>query len=45
MLGNTAGAVSGVLSIAVAANESGWLLKEVNGGLSAGAVEAIRTVF
>jgi hypothetical protein len=44
MLGNTAGAVSGVLGIA-AANESGWLLKEVNGGLSAGAVEAIRTVF
>jgi hypothetical protein len=45
MLGNTAGAVSGVAGIAAGANERGRSLKKVNGGLSADAVEAIRTVF
>jgi len=45
MLADTAGAVSGAVGIAAGASESGWSLKKVNGGLSADAVEAIRTVF
>jgi hypothetical protein len=45
MLGNTAGSVSGVADIGAGAGERGRSLNKVNGGLSADALDAIKTVF